>query len=76
MTDVEAALVKIIGYQVAGPRHTTILRADPETVELVSVLIESGMAESTGYVQRVNDNQLIRVGLTGKGWVRYKESAS
>ena len=72
MTD-ETALVVAIGERVAGPRHVTMLPADPEVVELVTAPVEQGMAASKGYLQRINGAQMIRVGLTGKGWVRYKE---
>ena len=74
MTAEEKALLKDIGRQVAGPRHTLSLPAEPLATELVNSLVEQKLVESTGYVQRAGGTGLIRVCLTGRGWVKYKES--
>ncbi len=72
LTPDEAAMLHQIGTHVAGPRHTRTLSADDRTVEVVSALAEKGLAESTGCVQGIGGNKLLRVCLTGKGWVKFR----
>ena len=76
LTPDEAALLRHIGSNVAGPRHTLTLPADRRIAELVGELVHKGLAESTGYVLRTAETELLRVRLTGKGWVRLKGPAS
>ncbi|MDE0032593.1 MAG: hypothetical protein OXU75_05620 [Deltaproteobacteria bacterium] len=72
MTKDEWTLIEVIGSHVPGPRHMTSVAADPETVGLVESLIEQGLVESTGRIQQLPE-PVVRVCLTGKGWVRYRE---
>ena len=72
MTHKERELLETIGRQVTGPRHMANVDALPEIVALIDSLIEQKLVESTGYVQRATP-PFIKVCLTGKGWVRYKE---
>lgn len=72
MTEQEWELVDLIGSHVAGPRHTTTLVAGPENMDLIESLIEQGLVESTGHVPGMPDST-IRLCLTAKGWVRYKD---
>ena len=72
MTKDEWTLIEAIGSHVPGPRHMTSVDADPETIGLVESLIEQGLVESTGRVQRLPE-PVVRVCLTGRGWVRYRE---
>ena len=72
MTEEEWSLIEAIGGHVPGPRHMTSVDAHPETLWLVESLIEQGLLESTGHIERLSE-PIIRVCLTGKGWVRYKE---
>ena len=72
MTHEERELLETIGRQVAGPRHMANVDAVPEVVALVKSLMEQKLVESTGYVQKAT-TPFIRVCLTGKGWMRYKE---
>ena len=69
-------LLRLMGlqaiYQVAGQRHMANGDALPEIVSVIDSLIEQKLVESTGHVQRAT-TPFIRVCLTGKGWVRYKE---
>ena len=46
--------------------------AVPEVVALIESLIEQKLVESTDHVRRAT-TPFIRVCLTGKGWMRYKE---
>ncbi len=72
MTEDEWTLIETIGSHVPGPRHMTSVDAHPEIIQLVESLIEQGMVESTGYIQML-PGPVVRVCLTGKGWIRYKE---
>ena len=72
MTEAEEELLKAIGSNVAGPRFMMNLDAGPETLELLNDLVTKGFVESTGYVLRL-PGPVVRVCLTGKGWVRYNE---
>ena len=45
------------------------LDAAPETLEALDDIVAKGLVESTGYVLR-HPGPLMRVCLTGKGWVR------
>lgn len=74
MTEKEATLLKEIGSRVAGPRYTLSLPAEPEVTELLSSLVEQNLVESTSYVDRMDGPEMIRVCLTGRGWIRYKGS--
>ena len=71
MTEAERDLLKIIGTRVAGPRHITILGGDKATLELLDSLVAQGLVESTGYTVR-NTGPVVRVRLTGRGWVMFK----
>ena len=72
MTHKERELLETIGRQVAGPRHKADVDAVPEVVALIESLIEQKLVESTDHVRRAT-TPFIRVCLTGKGWMRYKE---
>jgi hypothetical protein len=72
LTADETALIRYLGQKTAGPRHTLTLPADHKTVPTLSHLVEKGLAESTGFVQRIGGNELLRVCLTGKGWVTFR----
>ena len=72
MTEEEWSLIEAIGSHVAGPRHRTSVNARPETIRLVESLIEQGLVYSTGHIERLSE-PILRVCLTGKGWIRYKE---
>ena len=76
LTPDEAALLRHIGSKVPGPRHTLTLPADHRVTELVGELVDKGLAESRDYLLRTGENELLRVRLTGKGWVRLKGAAS
>ena len=71
MTEAERDLLRAIGTRVAGPRHITILGGDKATLELLEGLVEQGLVESTGYAVR-NTGPVVRVRLTGRGWVRFR----
>ena len=49
-----------------------MLPADRETVATLSLLAEKGLAESTEFVQRTGGHGMLRVCLTGKGWVKFR----
>ena len=72
VTEAEEELLRAIGNQVSGPRFMMNLDVDPETLELLDDLVARGLVESTGYELR-RPGPLVRVCLTGKGWVRYNE---
>ena len=72
VTEAENELLRAIGDKVSGPRFTMNLDADPETLELLDDLVAKGLVESTGNVLR-RPGPLVRVCLTGRGWVRYNE---
>ena len=72
LTTDETALLRQIGQQTKGPRHTTTLSADPRTIGTVNGLAEKGLAACTGFVPRVGGDELLRVCLTGKGWVKFR----
>jgi len=72
MTPEERKLLEVIGNHVAGPRHMTTVDASPETITTIEGLMQQELVESTGYVQRL-PYPVVRVCLTGKGWVRYRE---
>lgn len=72
LTADETALIRYLGQQTAGPRHALTLLADHETIATVSRLAEKGLAEPTGFVQRTGGNGMLRVCLTGKGWVKFR----
>ena len=72
MTPTEQDLLEVIGNHVMGPRHMTSVDASPENIAALEGLIEQDLVESTCYVQR-DPYPMVRVCLTGKGWVRYKE---
>ena len=72
MTEEEWTLIEAIGSHVTGPRHMTSVDAHPETIRLVESLIEQGLVESTGYIRWLPE-PVVRVCLTGEGWVRYRE---
>lgn len=72
MTEEERSLIEAIGSHVPGPRHMTSVYAHPGNLRLMESLIEQGLVESTGRIERFSE-PIIRVCLTGKGWVRYKE---
>ena len=71
MTEAERDLLRAIGTRVAGPRHMTNLSVDRATLELLDDLVTQGLVESTGHVMR-NPEPVVRVRLTGRGWVRFK----
>lgn len=48
------------------------LWADPRTIGTVNGLVEKGLAEYTGFVPRMGGDELLRVCLTGKGWVKFR----
>ena len=73
MTDDERTILCEIGKRAAGPRHVVVLAADPKVVRLVSGLAGQGLAESRSFVNGEGDEELLRVRLTGKGWVRYRD---
>lgn len=73
MTTDERALLKQIGSQVKGPRHVTVTPSEPGVLELLSNLIEQRLVESTGFVHRMGGESSVRVCLTGRGWVKFKE---
>jgi len=75
MTGNERAVLCEIGKRAAGPRHVVVMAADAGVVELVSGLAEQGLAESTGFVNREGGEEMLRVCLTGKGWVKYRDGA-
>jgi len=75
MTDDERTILCEIGKRAAGPRHAVVLAADPRVVELVSGLAGQGLAESASFVNREGGEELLRVRLTGKGWIRYRDGA-
>ena len=56
----------------ASPRHALRLSTDHETVATVNRLAEEGLVESTGFVQRTGGNGMLRVCMTGKGWVEFR----
>ena len=70
MTEAERDLLSAIGARVAGPRHMTNLSADRDTLELLDGLLAQGLV--VDYVMR-NPGLVVRVCLTGRGWVRYRE---
>ncbi len=72
LTPDEMEVLRHIGGQVLGPRHTLTLMPDGKITEVMGRLAEKGLAESTGFVQRIGGNELLRVRLTGRGWVRFK----
>ena len=72
LTADETALVRYLGQKTAGPRHTLMLPADHETVATLTLLAEKGLAESTEFVQRTGGHGMLRVCLTGKGWVKFR----
>lgn len=72
MTEGERDLLRAIGARVAGPRHITSLGVDKATLELLDGLMAQGLVESVGYAIR-DPGPLVRVCLTGRGWVRVKE---
>ena len=72
MTEAERDLLRAIGARVAGPRHVTSLGADKATLELLDGLMAQGLVESVGYAIR-DPGPLVRVCLTGRGWVAFKE---
>ena len=71
MTEAERELLRVIGARVAGPRHAMTLGADNATLERLDSLMAQGLVESTGYAVR-NAGPVVRVRLTGRGWVRFK----
>ncbi|MDE0239364.1 MAG: hypothetical protein OXQ84_04075 [bacterium] len=75
MTEDKRAMLCEIGKRVAGPRHVLVLLADRRVLELVSSLTEAGLAESTIFVNREDSEEMLRVCLTGKGWIRYRGGA-
>lgn len=72
LTTDETALLRQIGQQTKGPRHTMTLSADPRTIGTVNGLAEKGLAACTGFGPRVGGDELLRVCLTGKGWVKFR----
>ena len=72
LTADETALIRYIGQKAAGPRHPLMLPADHETVATANRLAEKGLAESTEFVQRIGGQEMLRVCLTGKGWVKFR----
>ena len=75
MTGNEGAILREIGKRVAGPRYVVVMAADPGVLEHVRGLAEQGLAEFTGFVDREGGEEMLRVCLTGKGWVRYRDGA-
>ena len=73
MTGNERAMLWEIGKRVAGPRHVVVLVADSGVLELVNSLTEAGLAESTGFMDQEGGEEVLRVCLTGKGWVRFRD---
>ncbi len=71
LTPDEMEVLRHIGGQVPGPRHTLMLMPDGKITKAMGRLAEKGLAESTGFVQRIGGNELLRVRLTGKGWVMF-----
>ena len=72
LTPDEMEVLRHIAGQVPGPRHTLALMPDGRIPEVMGRLAEKGLAESTGFVQRMGGSELLRVRLTGRGWVRFK----
>ncbi|MCY4488390.1 MAG: hypothetical protein OXF11_14930 [Deltaproteobacteria bacterium] len=72
MTEAERDLLRAIGARVAEPRHRTTFSVDTDTLEILDELVTLGLVESTGYVMR-NPGPVVRVCLTGRGWIRFKE---
>ena len=70
MKEAERDLLRTIGARVAGPRHMTNLSGDRSTLELLDGLVAQGLV--AGYVMR-NPGPVVRVCLTGRGWVRFRE---
>ena len=73
MTEDERAMLREIGERVAGPRHVTVMATDPRVLELVSSLTWEELAVATRFVQQTGGEELLRVCLTGKGWIRYRD---
>lgn len=72
MTEDERAMLCEIGKRAAGPRDAAVMAADPRVLELVSSLTAQGLAESTVSVHRTGGEEILRVCLAGKGWIRYR----
>ena len=72
LTADETALIRYFGQQAASPRHALTLPADHETITTLSRLVEKRLAEAAGFVQRTGGNELLRVCLTRKGWVKFR----
>lgn len=72
MTENERIMLCEIGRRVAGPRHVVVMATNHDVLELVSSLTEKGLVKSAVFAESIGGEEMLRVCLTGKGWISYR----